>query len=440
MILESSVISGASVSLLKLSQYIWIGSSILAALVIVPTVQPVSLLVLSAALCILPAVASLWVITSKRRQPMGEAFMLFGWTLLATAAVSATGGARSPAIILFAIGPLTAYVIGNSRLALECTIFSAIAYLGAAALGSFNVVAELGEPRATLGGAAAAMGITQTLILLLTAYKNRDDQESLPPRPVAATPAETAPHPAVQPPNDSAEKLLKERNAYFASLSHDLRSPFTAILGYAEAFKMNLKGNLTEKQVDQASIIHESAEDLLSLVDDMMDLAKSEAGKLTIDPEPIHLGDLGESIMHQMQAMADRKNITMQFDVYGDPWAMADARLVRRIWQNLISNAIKYSDHDSLIQLAASERARHAVLSVKDHGRGMSEDDLRRIAEPFTMGDNSREKSGTGLGLVNVKRFADMHGGKVVIDTAPSKGARFQVTLPKADAETFEPL
>jgi len=369
---------------------------------------------------------------------MGEAFMLFGWTLLATLVVSSTGSARSPAIVLFLIGPLTAFAAGHTRLAAECTMLSGFAYLSAIALGSFGLVEQIGEAQMTLGGAAAAIGVTQALILLLAIYKRRGDDTQTAITPEPLRPAAISPEP--QAPDTRAEDLLKERNAYFASLSHDLRSPFTAILGYAEAFKMNLSGNLSDKQVDQASMIHESAEDLLSLVDDMMDLAKSEAGKLTIDPEPIHLGDLGKSIMHQMQAMAERKNITLQFDTYGDPWAMADARLVRRIWQNLISNAIKYSDHDSLIQLAASERARHAVLSVKDHGRGMSEADLQQIAEPFTMGANSNGKSGTGLGLVNVKRFTDMHGGKVVIDTAPGEGARFQVTLPKADAENLDPL
>jgi len=421
--------------LVKLSQYIWMGASVLAAIIIGQKIGSIPLRIAGVALCILPALASLWVVSSKQRRPMGEAFMLFGWTLLATLVVSSTGSARSPAIVLFLIGPLTAFAAGHTRLAAECTMLSGFAYLSAIALGSFGLVEQIGEAQMTLGGAAAAIGVTQALILLLAIYKRRGDDTQTAITPEPLRPAAISPEP--QAPDTRAEDLLKERNAYFASLSHDLRSPFTAILGYAEAFKMNLSGNLSDKQVDQASMIHESAEDLLSLVDDMMDLAKSEAGKLTIDPEPIHLGDLGKSIMHQMQAMAERKNITLQFDTYGDPWAMADARLVRRIWQNLISNAIKYSDHDSLIQLAASERARHAVLSVKDHGRGMSEADLQQIAEPFTMGANSNGKSGTGLGLVNVKRFTDMHGGKVVIDTAPGEGARFQVTLPKADAENL---
>ena len=286
-----------------------------------------------------------------------------------------------------------------------------------------------------MGGVAGVMGFAQALALIWFAAGVREDRIA----PMTAAPS-AAPQPAQHTPTIDTQKALRERNAYFASLSHDLRSPFTAILGYAETFKMNLKGNLTDKQVDQAAIIHESAQDLLALVDDMMDMAKSEAGKLKLEPEPIHLGDLGKAIMQQMQAMADRKDVTLTIDTYGEPWAHADARLVRRIWQNLISNAIKYSNHGGTVQLSASERVRHAILSVKDDGRGMSEEDLARIAEPFAMGENASDKAGTGLGLVNVKRFAEMHGGKVVIDTAPGEGARFQVILPKADITGLQPL
>ena len=419
--------------MLKFSQYTWIGLTIFAAVVVGIAGASPGFVLLGIVFSFIPAFACIWMLSSDKPNPMAEALIVLGWTLLATLAVAASGGARSAAIILFAVGPITAYVIGDVRLTLECAVFSALGYLTSAALASFGAAPAVGEPQSTLGGAAAAMGIAQILMLIWV---------ELPKSNLNPTPNEHAmPPKAVKAEADiKADELLKQRNAYFASLSHDLRSPFNAILGYAETFKMNPKGNLTDKQVDQASIIHESAQDLLSLVDDMMDLAKSEAGKMTLDPEPVHLGDLGNAIMQQMQATANRKHVTLKLDTFGEPWAMADARLVRRIWQNLISNAIKYSDPDSVVQLSASERARHVVLCVKDDGRGMSEEDLQRIAKPFEMGANSHDKSGTGLGLVNVKRFADMHGGRVIIDTAPGEGSRFQVILPKADPSDLSPL
>ena len=419
--------------MLKFSQYTWIALTLFAAITVGLAGASPGFVVLGILFSVVPAAAGIWMLSSDEPNAMAEALMVLGWTLLATLAVATSGGPRSAAIILFAIGPITAYVLGDVRLTLESAIFAALGYLGSAALASFGVTPEVSEMQSTIGGAAAAMGIAQILLLIWAELPRRHEALVLAP---AEVPLKTAKAEA----DIETSKLLKERNAFFASLSHDLRSPFTAILGYAEAFKLNPKGNLTEKQVDQASIIHESAQDLLSLVDDMMDLAKADAGKMTLDPEPIHLGDLGSAIMQQMQAMADRKNITMKIDTYGEPWAMADARLVRRIWQNLISNAIKYSDPGALVQLSASERARHVVLSVKDDGRGMTQEDLDRIAQPFTMGDNSRDKAGTGLGLVNVKRFADMHGGRVIVDTAPGKGSRFQVILPKADVSSLSPL
>lgn len=419
--------------MLKFSQYTWIALTLIAAVIIGASGASPGLVAFGILFSIIPAAAGIWKCSGDQPNGLADSLMVLGWTMLATLAVALSGGPRSAAIILFAIGPITAYVMGDERLTIESGAFSVIGYLGTVALGSFGLTPVSEDPRSTLGGVVAAMGIAQILVLIWA---------ELPRRTGAPLPASGPPQPA----NTNAEsesettKVLKERNAFFASLSHDLRSPFTAILGYAESFKMNPKGNLTEKQVDQASIIQESAQDLLSLVDDMMDLAKTDAGKMPLDPEPVHLGDLGSAIMRQMQAMAERKNITLKIDTFGEPWAMADARLVRRIWQNLISNAIKYSEHGSLVHLSASERVRHVVLCVKDDGRGMTQEDLDGIAKPFAMGSNSRDKAGTGLGLLNVKRFADMHGGRVIIDTAPGEGSRFQVILPKANVSDLEPL
>ena len=391
------------------------------------------------AIGLFPVGASIWALRGENKKPMGEALFIFSWTVLASLIAVSTGGMGSPAIILFAIGPLTAFVFGKSRLAAESAAFSVLAYIIVAALDALNMLALPQGNMTALGSATGATGIVQSLMLVAMALK-MGTKPNIRPDAAAQTVEKSTTEAETKTNVPSSEDLLKERNAYFASLSHDLRSPFTAILGYAEAFKMNLSGNLTNKQIDQASIIHESAEDLLALVDDMMDLAKSEAGKMSIAPEPIHLGDLGKSIMLQMQAMADRKDVEMAIDTYGEPWAMADARLVRRIWQNLISNAIKYSEPGSTVQLSTSERARHAILCVRDSGRGMSKEDLARIAKPFEMGSNANGKAGTGLGLVNVQRFTEMHGGQVIIDSAPGEGAQFQVILPKADIEELGPL
>ena len=121
-------------------------------------------------------------------------------------------------------------------------------------------------------------------------------------------------------------------------------------------------------------------------------------------------------------------------------WAHADARAVRQIWQNLVSNAIKYSNKGGTVTLDAVEAGGAAVLSVIDKGAGMSEDDLRRVTEPFSQGGNSRGRAGTGLCLAVVRSFAELHGGQLTLLSQPGRGTRAEVTLPLADMTDIAPL
>ena len=114
----------------------------------------------------------------------------------------------------------------------------------------------------------------------------------------------------------------------------------------------------------------------------------------------------------------------------GEVLAMADAGAVHRIWDNLVSNAIKYSNPDSEVVMAVQARGKQVILSVTDQGAGMDASDLQRIARPFEQGRNARGRAGTGLGLAMVKRLAEMHGGKMVIRTAPGAGTQVVVVLP----------
>jgi len=121
-------------------------------------------------------------------------------------------------------------------------------------------------------------------------------------------------------------------------------------------------------------------------------------------------------------------------------WAEADARAVRQIWQNLVSNAIKYSERGGTVTLDAFEAGGAAVISVIDRGAGMTEDDLKKVTEPFAQGGNSRGRAGTGLGLAVVRSFAELHGGLLNLTSRPGKGTRAEVTLPLADPADIAPL
>ena len=237
-----------------------------------------------------------------------------------------------------------------------------------------------------------------------------------------------------------ADDRLKQRTAFFAALGHDLKTPLNAILGYADMMREGIRGPMPEPYADYPQIIHESGQDLMLLVEDILDLAKADADRLKLDLEPVELSASGQSVIRQMQNQADRAGVKLRMKADNEVWAEADARAVRQIWQNLVSNAIKYSDTDGTVTLEARNHGQTAVLRVSDKGAGMTEEDVREVLQPFSQGSNARGRSGTGLGLAVVKSFAELHGGQVSIDSAPGKGTRVEVTLPGADVTDISPL
>ena len=237
-----------------------------------------------------------------------------------------------------------------------------------------------------------------------------------------------------------AERALVERTAFFAGLGHDLKTPINAILGFSDLMRAEVRGPLPETYKDYAGLIHESGQDLLLLVDDILDYARAEAGQARLEPEPVDLVASGESVMAQLSGQAQRAGVALQQKAQGEVWAKADPRAVRQIWQNLISNAIKYSEQGSSVTLDARMGEKAVALSVRDTGAGMDADDLERIAKPFRQGRNAKGKAGTGLGLAVVQRFAEDMGGKVIIDTAPGAGTRVRVILPMAAPDDLSRL
>lgn len=226
------------------------------------------------------------------------------------------------------------------------------------------------------------------------------------------------------------EAELKARTAFFASLGHDLKTPLNAILGYSEVMQAELMGPMPEPYADYPSIILESGNDLLLIVDDILDLARAEAGRVRLDPEPVDLSASAESVIRQLSGQAKRAGVTLKLKSSGEVWAEADARAVRQIWQNLVSNAIKYSGSGRTVTLETRIEAGAALLSVTDRGAGIAPEDLERLAEPFAQAPGA--KPGTGLGLSVVRRFAELHGGSLRLTSKPRRGTKAEVTLPKA--------
>lgn len=234
---------------------------------------------------------------------------------------------------------------------------------------------------------------------------------------------------------DDGKEELEERTHFFVGLGHDLKSPLNAVIGFSEIMESELRGPLPESYKDYPSLIRESGQTLLRLVEDMLAYAKSEAGTYELDLAPMDIAASGESVLRQSQAMADKADVRLRFVANTEVTAMADADAIRRIWDNLVSNAIKYSAPGETVTLTARMVGETSILQVSDTGAGMDAEDLARIAKPFAQGRNAKGRVGTGLGLAMVQRLAEMQGGKVEIRTAPGKGTTVTVRLPAYRAD-----
>ncbi|MFN3214190.1 MAG: sensor histidine kinase [Henriciella sp.] len=239
--------------------------------------------------------------------------------------------------------------------------------------------------------------------------------------------------PQIEDRSDAKSEVL-ERTQFFASLGHDLKSPLNGIIGFADIMDAELRGPLPDAYKDYPSLIRESGDTLMRLVEDILGYAKAEAGTYELDVSPLDVAASGESVFRQSEGIAELSGVTLKLRSEGEVMALADAGAVRRIWDNLVSNAIKYSARGDTVTMRAFEKNGMCVLSVRDTGAGMDAEDLARIARPFAQGRNAKGRAGTGLGLAMVQRLAELQSGQVRIETMPGQGTQVMVTLPALSA------
>jgi cell cycle sensor histidine kinase DivJ len=232
------------------------------------------------------------------------------------------------------------------------------------------------------------------------------------------------------------EAQLRERTDFFAGLGHDLKSPLNAVIGFADMMDQEISGPMPDVYREYPGLIKESGETLLRFVEDMLGYARSEAGAYELDLAIMDVAASGEAVLRQSEAAARMAGVDLVLDAQGEVLAMADAAAVRRIWDNLVSNAIKYAAQGGQVKLSAREDAGAVVIEVSDDGAGMDAADLAAIARPFEQGRNARGRAGTGLGLAMVRRLTELHGGQVRIETAKGEGTTVSVRLP-APAEAM---
>jgi len=225
----------------------------------------------------------------------------------------------------------------------------------------------------------------------------------------------------------------KHKSEFLANMSHELRTPLNAIIGFSEVLIERLFGELNEKQADYLNDIHTSGKHLLSLINDILDLAKVEAGRTELELSTFHLPGALENAMTLVRERAHRHGITLALKVDERVGAfVADERKLKQIVLNLLSNAVKFTPHGGRIDVDARLESDTIEVSVKDTGIGIAREDQEAVFEEFRQVGRSytNKHEGTGLGLALARKFVELHGGSIRLESEPGKGSTFTFTLP----------
>ncbi len=230
------------------------------------------------------------------------------------------------------------------------------------------------------------------------------------------------------------DELETMKDEFVLTASHELRSPLTSVQGFAELLMLE-RDKLSPAQADTVEIILDNTRHLVRLLNDLLDLARSDAGRLTIKPEPTDARSLVEDAARTMRSQTEAKSQSLRTSIEPDlPRIAVDRDRIRQVLVNLLTNAHEYCPEGAAISLQAERRDAEVQLVVSDDGPGMPEDQLEHIFERFTRGDAglTQHVGGTGLGLAISKSLVELHGGTIEVSSALGHGSTFCVRLPEA--------
>jgi signal transduction histidine kinase len=229
--------------------------------------------------------------------------------------------------------------------------------------------------------------------------------------------------------NVSLERASEAKSRFLASVSHELRTPMNAILGFTDALLAGVDGPLNPEQKTSLGWVQRGGRDLLGLINEILDLSKIEAGKLTLDPQPFDPRELVESVVAQHRSLAAQKGIRFAWVDAGAPTEVVlDRQRVRQILVNLFGNALKFTGEGEVhVETSGAADSRFTV-SVRDTGRGIDPDQHEAIFEEFRQAEGG--EGGTGLGLAISRRLARAMGGDITLESEPRHGSVFFLRLP----------
>ncbi|MBO0737481.1 MAG: GAF domain-containing protein, partial [Alphaproteobacteria bacterium] len=347
-----------------------------------------------------------------------------------------------------------------SRAVRQLNVAEAETALGEAAAhqAPFQIPDLINRPSAPLRDAAVATGLRSVLIVPLVGPQRLLGALVLQRRATGEFPSETvrlmqtlASQSVLAIQNarlfreiaDKSEQLAlasQHKSQFLANMSHELRTPLNAILGYAELLVDGIYGVLPERPQGVLKRIQNNGRHLLALINDVLDLAKIEAGQLTLALEDYSLPEVVKSVVTATEPLATSKGLKFTAVVQSDmPTAHGDARRVSQVLLNLVGNAIKFTDEGEVEIRGTAENGQFA-LTVRDTGPGIAESDRERIFGEFQQIDNTntRKKGGTGLGLAISKRMVEMQGGAISVESILGQGSTFRLVLPVHVDEVLE--
>ena len=228
------------------------------------------------------------------------------------------------------------------------------------------------------------------------------------------------------------EVASQHKSEFLANMSHELRTPLNAIIGFSEVLSERMFGDLNEKQAEYLKDIYASGTHLLSLINDILDLSKIEAGRMELELTDFHLPQAIDNALTLVRERAGRRGIVLEHSVderLGE--IRGDERKVKQVLLNLLSNALKFTPEGGRVEVRGETVDGMAQITVTDTGVGIAPEDQETVFEEFRqVGTSAAKQEGTGLGLALCRKFVELHGGKIGVTSHVGVGSTFTFTIP----------
>jgi len=237
----------------------------------------------------------------------------------------------------------------------------------------------------------------------------------------------------------SALTASQAKSDFLANMSHELRTPLNAIIGFSEMLTAGYFGAMNPQQKERVKDVHNCGAHLLSVINDILEFSKGEAGKLALRNEEVSLPRVIKDTIRMFGEKQNKKDVKIIFNQdreYKMPRIMADSRKIKQILINLLSNAVKFTGEQGIVRVFCGvNEKKEPFFSVSDDGIGMKEEDIQKALSVFgqvhdMINSDDIANEGTGLGLPLCKMFAELHGGRLIVKSAPNKGTKITVNLP----------